>query len=118
MIEDPDDRSGDNGVTMHGSKLSASEKFTISRRLLHVWHLPSFGNLQNPLEFSSYDRRLNGANRSRIERIYVHDLFLEIWGSVVINPGMTFSNHAPVVPQVNDGKKHFVYLVVTYLCPF
>ena len=43
MIEDPKDRSDEGGVLVHGLELSTWEKFTISRRLLDVWHLPSFG---------------------------------------------------------------------------
>ena len=42
MIEDPDDRSGERGATMHGLELTAWENFTISRRLLDVWHVPFF----------------------------------------------------------------------------
>ena len=53
--------------------------------------------------FSRSDRRLNGANRSRVDRIYV-DLFVVIGGSVGIYPGTNFSDHAPAVLQVNDGK--------------
>ena len=71
---------------------------------MDVWHLPSFGKLHNSLMFSRSDRRLNGANRSRVDRIYV-DLFVVIGGSVGICPGTTFSDPAPVVLQVNDGKK-------------
>ena len=106
MIEDPEDRSGEGGVTVHGLELSAWERFTISRRLVDVWHLPSFGKLHNSLRFSRSDRRVNGANLSRIDRIYVDDLFAEIGGSVGIYPGTTFSDHAPVVLQLKVGKKH------------
>ena len=63
---------------------------------MDVWHLPSFGKLHNSLTFSRSDR---------IDMIYVDDLFAEIGGSVGIYPGTTFSDHAPVVLQVNDGKK-------------
>ena len=73
MIKDPEDRSGEGGATVHGLELSAWERFTISRRLVDVWHLPSFGKLHNSLRFSRYDRRVNGANLSRIDRIYVDD---------------------------------------------
>ena len=63
--------------------------------------------MHNSLAFSRFDRRLNArANLPRIDRIYVDDLFAEIGGSVGIYRGTTFSNHAPVVLQVNDGKKH------------
>ena len=103
MIEDPDDRSGKGGATVHGLELSTWETFTVSRRLLDVWHLPTFGKLHNSLMFSRSDRRLNGANRSRVDRIYV-DLFVVIGGSVGIYPGTNFSDHAPAVLQVNDGK--------------
>ena len=103
MIEDPEDKSGERGAIVHGLELSAWENFTISRRLLDVWHLPTFGKLHNSLMFSRSDRRLNGANRSRVDRIYV-DLFVVIGGSVGIYPGTNFSDHAPAVLQVNDGK--------------
>ena len=74
MIEDPEDKSGERGAIVHGLELSAWEKVTISRRLLDVWKLPSFEKLHNSLTFSRSDKRLNGANLSRIDRIYVDGL--------------------------------------------
>ena len=47
MIEDLEGWSGEGGVTVHGLELSAWETFSVSRRLLDVWHLPSFGKLHN-----------------------------------------------------------------------
>ena len=53
--------------------------------------------MYHSLMFSRFDRRLNGANLSRIDRIYVDGLFADIGGSVAIYTGTTFSDHAPIV---------------------
>ena len=71
---------------------------------MDVWHLPSFGKLHNSLRFSRSDRRVNGANLSRIDRIYVDDLFAEIGGSVGIYPSTTFSDHAQLYYNLMLGK--------------
>ena len=97
MIEDPMDRKGGSSVTIFGEELAAWERLCLKLRILDVWFMPNVYRYNGSLQFSRSDRRIGGANLSRLDRFYVDDVVVPHGGSVNIMPGITFSDHAPVI---------------------
>ncbi len=97
MLEDPADRCGGSTLTISGQELANWERLSLSLRISDAWHLHSFSKERESLSFSRSDRRLAGANLSRIDRFYVSDSFADKGGSIKIMSGTVFSDHAPVI---------------------
>lgn len=74
-------------------------------RLYDTWKLDTFYKSSSSLAFSRSDRRNNGVNLSRIDRVYVSDFIRDIGGQVSIIPGTCFCDHSPVLIQLVENKR-------------
>ena len=77
----------------------------MSLRLLDAWFLAGFSQAQGSLSFSRSDRRLEGSNLARLDRLYVSDALCDREGSIGILAGTTFSDHAPVVLVLEEQRR-------------
>jgi hypothetical protein len=59
--------------------------------------MPNVYQYNGSLQFSRSDRRIGGATLSSLDKFYVDDVVVPHGGSVKIMPGVTFSDHAPVI---------------------
>ena len=84
------------------AELTTWERLCLSFRLQDAWHVTSLRDLLN---FSKSDRRLQGVNMSRLDRMYIDYYFVEKSGEIGILSGSLFSDHAPVIMIV--GKKPY-----------
>ena len=66
----------------------------------------SFARLKDSLSFSRSDRRQQGVNLSRLDRIYVDDFFVGKGGEIGIVSGSVFSDHAPVIMVIGKQPYH------------
>ena len=100
MIEDSDDRWGGSSYIVHGRELGEWEKLCMRFRLQDTWSSQTFVRVPLSLSYSRSDRRVMGTNLSRIDRIYVTDMWQNVGGTIQIMSGTIFSDHAPMIMHI------------------
>ena len=105
MLEMTDDRRGGSLTTIHGAELAAWERFCLSLRLEDTWLHPCFARSQGSLAFSRLDRRVGSMIMSRIDWIYVSDMFGDCGGTVGILAGSHLSDHSLVMLVSSEGTR-------------
>lgn len=94
MLEDASDRQGGSSVTIQGEELASWERLCFGLWLLSdAWHVD---------EIARASGRIGGSNLSRLDRWYVDEWAGRRGGTVGILAGTTFSDHAPVILQLDD----------------
>ena len=69
-------------------------------RLQDTWSSQTFLRVPLSLSYSRSDRRVMGTNLSRIDRIYVTNMWQNVGGTIQIMPGTMFSDHALVIMHI------------------